>query len=278
MLCHSKKSALVWFAFTLNLLISLPAVAYTGWTSPHEISSSTITWGWAISDGASTPGVVNCGAPYCAFGPYIRTGLGPSGEYCDSGGVCFVENEKVNGITSRKVRAGITYDEAFRLYAEKWGFSGTNYYVVRDLSSPHIAWGKLCTGFSVLPWAKQAISQIVPGSSCAVITPPNTSCETSLPATIDLGTVSTGYIEVEATVDGITQCTGDNTVSVSLAVAPYLGGVPVELFINGKQLSSATTAVGNGKYVPLKLRASLRGTIREAGVYSGNAVMNISYF
>ncbi|PAN79902.1 hypothetical protein CIW69_01395 [Enterobacter cloacae] len=92
-----------------------------------------------------------------------------------------------------------------------------------------------------------------------------------------MGTVTTGYIEAEATVDGITQCSRDNTVSVSLAAVPYLGGVPVELFVNNKQLSSATTAVGKGKYIPLKLRASLRGTILEAGEYTGNAVINISY-
>ncbi|WP_421105909.1 hypothetical protein [Serratia marcescens] len=271
--CFSMISCAITIFFT-----SLPAAAYTGWTSPHKTTKSQVSWSWTISDNPSTPGVVDCNgnSPYCAFGPYVRTGLGPSGSMCDSGGVCSVFAERYNGITSVKVPRGTSYDEAFEAYVKRWGWSGTSYASL-SASDPNIAWGKLCTGFATLPWGQTSVSKLIPGASCAMVTPPDINCETSIPAEIDLGTVAVGYIEAETTVDGITQCSADNTVSVSLAVPPSLGGVPVELFINGKQLSTAVTAVGKGMSIPLKLRASLRGTIWEAGEYTSNAVLNISY-
>lgn len=251
--------------------------AYTGWVTPHRINPPLVSWDWNITNSGSTPGVVECGSQLCAFGPIIRTGLGSSGQMCDSGGVCLVHSELQEGIKTKFVPAGTIYDEAFSLYAQKWGMSGSTDFLMIDMSHPEIAWGKLCVGFAVLPVNTRAVSTLVPGSSCSIVTPPDINCETSMPATIDMGTVRTGYVEIESSVDGLTECSAENSVSVSLLVTPRLAGLPVELSINGNRISETATVIGKGRYIPLKISARLRGNIPEAGVYTGNAVMNISY-
>ncbi|WP_147457661.1 hypothetical protein [Serratia plymuthica] len=269
----------------LALFLFFTSYSYAGsWAGQYEsvvISDKFyVSYEWGIMPPHNVPGTVQCSAAMCHFGPLLRAGVGKSssGYYCDGGGIC---NGNYTGLSEYmiKVPNGTSYTDAYDKYVAKFGLSGR---VIRTEIGKYypdeIAWGKLCTGFAILPVDKAVISTLVPDTSCGLVAPPQTSCEIILPQVLDLGTPLVGATPPSVSHAGRADCVGHATISAAIMNTPELDGNVVTISINNKVLSSKPQTVGVGSVIALNTTASVSAPFLHAGYYETNAILLMSYY
>nr|ALG88626.1 Hypothetical protein [Pectobacterium carotovorum] len=264
------------------LLTSYGCLGYTSWVGPYDVVKASATY-WAlrfdyvIADvefpGMDDP-ITPCISSSCIFGPMSRTGLGPSGNACDSGGTCSPSESQ--GVL---LPQGATWREGYRKFIERYGASGQFERKKWALNpfSPDFRWDHLCVGFAALKAQGTSISVLAPGAACGSIPKPGLSCTISMPATIDLGVHPVGTADASAEAYGVVDCDNSASVTASVLNHPEIDGHTVDMLVNGRTLTAENTVIGSGTSVPLRVSAVIRGTLQNAGVYSTGAVLQISY-
>ncbi|CAI2019466.1 Uncharacterised protein [Serratia fonticola] len=238
---------------------------------------------WTINGGAGdNPGTIMCiGATACKLSFFPYTGLGSSDTrypaLCDSGGFCSSANLWPDNIT---VTNGTSWAQAYEWYIAKHGRSGhiTTYNTLAGSLGDRIAWDKICITFGVKSHVLGTPVVPAPGAVCQGSGhEPELSCIVNLPRTLDLGTVPTGTTNVSGTAYGDVQCSRDADVTASLLNRPQIDGNDVAIDINNRSVGSSAVMVGTGMSVPLMIKATITGTLRNGGSYSSDAVLQISY-
>ncbi|EPN9504729.1 TPA: hypothetical protein ACKQGZ_001029 [Serratia marcescens] len=276
-------SSIVKIIFVLFLVVNGKFVfAGMSWGSPYKIEGKKLRYSWGIDMTGGFDGTVSCGTSKCYFGVFPRTGLGPNGQMCDSGGICILGPSSGNsGDTAYAVVIpnGTSMTNAYKTFCERKGCYGEvlNIDATWGIDDPRIAWGKLCVGFAHLPYNVRSVSVSASGTSCGVISPPNKYCDVFIPSIVDLGQVSTGFVNVKNYVYGRGECNGITKISAALLSLPYLQGNKVEIAVNDIPLNNEAKIVGEGKSIPLSLSAKVEGEFRNPGVYSDNAVVLLSF-
>ncbi|MDK2376799.1 reverse transcriptase domain-containing protein [Serratia fonticola] len=264
--------------------------AYTASGGPHSLvpnpngTSMGFEYDWSINgDPGGNPGTITCpGTTRCQVSFFPYTGLGPVAghevQLCDSGGYCGSANTWPDKIT---VDNGTTWAQAYEWYITHHGRSG-HIRVLHIFPSTNawfdlIAWDKICITFG----AKSHLwSPVVPapGAVCqGGGREPELSCIVNLPRTLDLGSVNTGTSYASGTAYGDVQCSRSADVTASLLNRPQIDGNDVAIDINYRSMGSSAVTIGTGVNVPLMIKATITGTLRNAGSYSSDAVLQISY-
>lgn len=267
------------FPFYLLFLISPHVQGYDAWAGgliPKETwgGSYSIVMDYTITGSASpSQNTVACTYPRCIFAPMPRTGLGPSGSWCDAGGVCNGDVVK-DGVT---IKQGTTWNDAFAAFIKKYRASGT--FTMRNYSTflGGIRWDAICVGFATLPNDRTSISVLAPGTVCGSIPKPDLNCTVNLPGLVDLGTVVVGTSGATGSASGGVECSQKASVTGSLLNNPQIDGHDVKIDINGLSMGNSAVVVGTGTIVPLLVTATIPGTLRNAGSYSSDAILQISY-
>lgn len=256
------------------------AYAYDTYVGPytpvHEGELYAISYDYAVS-GQPSPEQNQSACSYaeCKFSPIVRTGLGPNGFKCDSGGIC--NGAVLHGAVT--IANGATWNDAFAIFLKTYPASGT-YKVpnwVRTDEIDQVRWDALCVGFASLPALVSAVSVLAPGTSCSSVPRPDLSCTVDLPSVIDFGTVKVGTSLASAKGVGRVECDREASITASMWANPRIDGNDVEIDINGIPIGNAALLVGTGKSVPLQIKATIRGSLRNAGSYSSDAILQISY-
>lgn len=236
----------------------------------------SITYDYTITGSASPEQEQSaCQSAKCWFAPTPRTGLGPSGGLCDMGGAC--NGGAVMG--SIQISRGTTWNEAFATFLKTYPTSGT-YTLINWANSPlstSIRWDKLCIGFATLPTTGVNVSVLAPGTVCGSVTRPTLNCTVTMPNLIDLGTVPVGTDSASATAYGGVVCLTKASVTAALLANPRIDGHEVEININWIPIGNEAVLIGSDTIVPINLTATIRGSLRNAGSYSSDAILQISY-
>ncbi|HGM7717173.1 TPA: hypothetical protein ACXIJW_004701 [Serratia marcescens] len=260
------------------------AYGYESWVGPNTPylvgSVYEIRYDYAISDNGLSPAqnaiIPNCYNSDCVFAPIPRTGLGPSANLCDSGGVCIGSAVK-DGV---RIRAGTTWREAFELFIKKYGQSGT--FSFSNWLSPkyinQVAWEKMCVGFAAIPSVGINISVLAPDASCGSVPKPTLQCTVNIPGALDLGAVTAGITDAAGNTSGNVECNSTATLTGSLLNNPKIDGYDVVIEINNRIMERSAITIGTGMSVPLRIKATIRGTLNNTGNYSSDAVLQISYY
>jgi hypothetical protein len=264
--------------------------AYTASGGPHSLvpnptgTSMGFEYDWSINGGpGGNTGTITClGTTRCQVSFFPYTGLGPvSGQneaLCDSGGYCGSANYWPDKIT---VDNGTTWAQAYDWYIAQHGRSGhiriLHVFSTTTTWYDRIAWDKICITFG----AKSHLWTPVvpaPGAVCqGGGSEPELSCIVNLPRTLDLGSVNTGTSYASGTAYGDVQCSRAADVTASLLNRPKIDGNDVAIDINDLSMGSSAFVVGSGVSIPLMIKATIIGTLRNAGSYSSDAVLQISY-
>lgn len=275
--------------FILYLLALIPSImtpsavlAYDAWVSPVTPGVAgeyyTLSYDYQISD-LDNPSqdvrIPNCDYG-CFFGLAARTGLGQTGGLCDSGGSCA---SGTGWESSVPLSRGATWRSAFEAFIAKYGRAGhkTKNPWLSTKDAPYIRWDALCVGFITLT-SRQGISVLAPGSVCGGVPRPNLNCNVNLPSLVELGNVVLGTTDATGSIQGAVDCGGEATVMGSLLNRPQIDGHDVAVEINNIPMGRTARAIGKGRNVPLILKAVIRGTLRNAGDFSSDAVLQISYY
>ncbi|MEN4170704.1 hypothetical protein [Serratia marcescens] len=273
--------------FSIAIVIIYPlsmAYGYESWGGPSTPFLSGEKYGLSYDYGITGDGpslaqntiIPGCTYNGCMFAPMARTGLGPVGDLCDAGGVCVGWAVK-DGV---RVRAGTTWGEAFELFIKRYGQSGN--FTMNPWGAAHnineVVWDKLCVGFAAIPADGTHISVLAPGSVCGSVPKPNLQCTVNIPGILDLGTVTAGITDATGNASGNVECGSAATVTGSLLNKPKIDGHDVAIEINNRTMGSSAVTIGTGLSVPLRIKATIRGTLNNGGNYSSDAVLQISYY
>ncbi|WP_447872487.1 hypothetical protein [Serratia fonticola] len=98
-----------------------------------------------------------------------------------------------------------------------------------------------------------------------------------MPNLIDLGTVPVGTDSASATAYGGVVCLTKASITAALLANPRIDGHEVEMDINGIPIGNEAVLIGSDTIVPINLTATIRGSLRNAGSYSSDAILQISY-
>lgn len=251
------------------------------WASWVEGSGFGFEYDWGVD--LSMPGedgAISCSTPQCVFGVWPRSGVGAVGQTCDAGGVCGGAEVASGqfGIPMVVVANGTSWGRAYELFVAKYGAAG-HARIGGGYSAqlPSIAWGRLCVGFGYLPLAT-AITILAPNTTCGVIPPPNVTCMFSIPGEINLGTVTTGPVDVHASVVGSYQCSTVATITAALPSPPLLAGLAVRMTLGGQDLRTTPVTITTGVGGTLPLSAAAKGTTNVVGVHSVAVPLVLSYY
>lgn len=214
----------------------------------------------------------------CKFFPIPRTGLGPSGKpgdpLGDQGGVSNVQN-MYKGV---KLFGQKSWNDAFAEFLKAYPASGDfvigGFITERNLK--WVNWDALCIGFATLDPGRN-ISNLAPGTACERVPRPGNACNVQFPGLVDLGIVTAGTAGASGSAVGEVACSQPSSIAGSLLNDPRIDGTDVEIDINGHVMGRSAVIVGVGMYVPLVVKATIRGTLRNAGTYSSDAILQISY-
>ncbi|QJW53202.1 hypothetical protein HL670_00052 [Serratia plymuthica] len=222
------------------------------------------------------------GVSTCVFGPGHRTGRGPNGIACDSGGMCMGSAwANAPGARTVTVAAGSTWGQAYAAFVNKWGYSGSFEYKLGSADNlPLYVWGALCVGFISLPNTyATVVSDLAPNTSCGTIAPPDLSCEIMIPGLLDLGTVLVGAKRAQGSVQGNASCSKPATITAAIGGGNWsLGSVPLKLLVNGIKLTQTHQTVASGQQATLELSAIAEGEFKTTGVYSAVIPLIIGYY
>lgn len=275
----SRSRLLVLLLITVTA--SPPSLSYDAYVGPHTPTVTgpflSISYDYSVS-GAATPALdaTACHSSTCWFAPMPRTGLGPgAGGLCDSGGICYGASLR-DGVT---IPGGTTWNNAFALFLKTYPASGTftlgNW--LRNDMGMYVRWDAICVGFASIPATGTHISVLAPGTACGSVPRPDLNCTVDVPSVLDLGTVRVGTVSASGTVRGSVLCDREASVTASLLSHPLLDGQEVEIDINGFTIGNSAVTIGTGTSVPLRVTATIRGTLRHPGSYSSAALLQISY-
>lgn len=192
------------------------------------------------------------------------------------GGIVTPQN-MVNTIT---YNASTPLFELQRKFATKNGYGGSYYDENWMTPGIPIAWGNICVGLQYWSMGTDKPGVVVPGSSCAVVPPPNVTCSPVGDMVFDYGTVSPTVL------DGITRdegqtitCTGAVSVRFKLTSDLILTpGLTADLSVNGAPISMTQieVPVQNGVN-QLNFRSVLRGRTDVVGDVVASTVMIMEY-
>lgn len=240
-----------------------------------------ITYDWFVNyDGSYIDGTIDCSAPYCVFGPGLRSGKGPSGSLCDSGGIC-VGSSWAQERQTITVPRWTPWNEVYARFVTEIGFAGTVKKNLTSISnSANVAWGSLCVGFLRLPLSFTGeVSVLAPQTACGVVPPPDLQCDSMIPGLIDLGTVPTGVSRLSKTVQGAVSCSRNATFNASIGGGRWLlDSVPIQIFVNDIKLSETSKIVATGRQVELNLKIIAEGDFKRPGTYSAVIPLVIGYY
>lgn len=209
--------------------------------------------------------IPNC-FPSCTLGvgPYLPSGAdrGIIGRY-----------NLVKGVMLQ----GGTWSEGFRAFMRANTTSGsirTGYFAIPEVGV-RVEESDLC--FNFLAVSSSGSIATAPATSCNYARPAPASCNVFLPSVLDLGTISVGASGARGAVHGSASCTEDVSLRVKITNSPNIDGRPVQLSVNGHELTSSYTPVGRGKSISLHLTALIEQPLEHAGTYTTDSVIAISY-
>jgi hypothetical protein len=173
---------------------------------------------------------------------------------------------------------GNSWAQAYDAYIAKFGRSGhIRVYSFANEIAHGVAWDKICITFGLKSYMWSPVVP-APGAVCqGGGHEPELSCIVNLPRTLDLGTVPTGTTNASSTASGDVQCSRDADVTASLLNRPQIDGNDVAIDINNRSMGSSAVTIGTGMSVPLMIKATIIGTLRNGGSYSSDSVLQISY-
>lgn len=264
--------------------------ASTSWAGPYSSYINGVAWrvtfDWGINlDGAADTSPVQCSADLCYVLFGTRSGVVPPWPgTCDSGGVCAGQGVATSGSKYVAVRRGVSWDEAYRTFAAKYGTSGFSDQAVLFITtippSWHPTWGVLCVGFiAVGSDQTRGPAVLAPSTTCGTVNRPDLKCDLDLDPVYDFGVINTGTHDIR-TAEGHmnVRCTGDATISVSLTRTHQLAGVPLYMEINGIQMNTTKKEVYHGRASALPVRFHLVGDAKSAGQFQESVPVIVSYY
>lgn len=262
------------YIILLTIFFATPALAYDVYLYELELLGDLNDGqgGWAgyyrVNPGRNPVQEVpipNC-YPSCTVGvgPYLPSGAdrGIIGRY-----------NIVNGV---RVMGG-TWNDGFSKYllAHPKGASvRTGIIPIPDIGV-RVNVSDLC--FNMIAVSSYGSISTPPGTTCSHARPAPASCNVFLPSTLDLGTVSVGSSGSRGAVNGSASCTNDVSLRVKITNSPNIDGRPVQVSVNGHELTSSYTPVGRGKSISLHLTALIKQPLEHAGTYTTDSVITFSY-
>lgn len=231
-------------------LLSSSAIGSTSWGSPFDSYHANgfwhVTYSWGISPGGDDDNsqVICSGGDDCIVFPGIRSGLGRTDQTCDAGGACNPNAVRQSTNPRIRVRNGSRWEDAYTAFIAKYGTTGNVDTVVLRSSAvlppDHPTWGKLCVGFTSLPWNTVTISNLAPSTTCGYVNPPTLQCEINIDNFVDMGVIPTGYTSLRSLPVFLQiQCSGPAQITAALTRDDHkLAGMSLNMDIDRTRITT----------------------------------------
>lgn len=244
------------------VLTAAPSSGYIGWTGTYLITGGPEP----VQDSP-----VNCGGArvcFITFAAYLTDGSDPTRDI-----------DRASATTPQPtVLAGVSWNQAISTFIRLHGRSGALVRPPVSISLSDYDPRHLC--FILMAgkgdWGDSG-RQRVPGVACSYAAPPEVSCESNFPRMLNLGVVPVGSTAVHGQSQGLVTCSGPTVIRARLMNRPTIDRRAVDVTVNGRLLGNTDSRIGEGRTVPIIVSAQIPQPLMNAGTYTTDAVIALTY-